>query len=66
MNSVKATFVDDGAASIATWHGVAPSSDSAGLSDLEKRIREFEALGGLELPAPTSKIATGNPGRLSN
>jgi hypothetical protein len=48
MNKVKATFVDDGAASIATWHGVAPPNDSAGrmLSDLEKLIRDFEALRG--------------------
>jgi hypothetical protein len=36
------------------------------LSDLEKLVRDFEALRGLKRPAPTSGIATGNSGRLSN
>jgi hypothetical protein len=33
---------------------------------LEKLIRDFEALRGSKQPAPTSAIATDNPGRLSN
>jgi hypothetical protein len=41
-------FVDDMTVSIATWHGVAPPNDVAlrMLGDLEKMIREFEALRG--------------------
>ena len=44
----KSTFVDDMTASIATWHGVAPPNDVAlrMLGDLEKLIRDFEALRG--------------------
>ena len=43
-----AKFVDDVTASIATWHGVAPPNAVAlrMLGDLEKIIRDFEALRG--------------------
>jgi len=46
--TVTAKFVDDMTASIATWHGVAPPNDVAlrMLGDLEKLIRDFEALRG--------------------
>ena len=46
--TVKAKFADDMTASIATWHGVQPPNEVAlrMLGDLEKLIRDFEALRG--------------------
>jgi hypothetical protein len=46
--TVTTKFVDDMTASIAIWHGVAPPNDVAlrMLGDLEKLIRDFEALHG--------------------
>ena len=46
--TAKTKFVEEMAASIATWHGVAPPNDVAWrmLGDLEKIIRDFEALRG--------------------
>ena len=48
FNQELAKFVDDMTASIATWHGVAPPNDVAlrMLGDLEKLIRDVEALRG--------------------
>ena len=44
----KSKFADDMTASIATWHGVTPPNDVAlrMLGDLEKLIRDVEALRG--------------------
>ena len=46
--SEKTKFVNDVVASIATWHGVQPPNEVAlrMLGDLEKLIRDFEALRG--------------------
>jgi hypothetical protein len=46
--SEKTKFVNDMVASIATWHGVQPPNEVAlrMLGDLEKLIRDFEALRG--------------------
>lgn len=44
----KSKFADDVTASIAIWHSVTPPNDVAlrMLSDLEKLVRDFEALRG--------------------
>jgi hypothetical protein len=44
----KTKFVDDMTASIATWHGIDPPNEVSlrMLGDLEKLIRDFEALRG--------------------